>query len=83
MQAEPERFLPVLRNCMVVYTGLICLTATVSYAAFGDNTDSMVTLNLPKTLLAKSVQVFYSVGLFFTFVCPTYRNGTPSLLCRG
>ena len=69
-QAEPKLFQAVLRNCMLAYTILIVITATVSYAAFGDATDSMVTLNLPKTGLSISVQVFYSIRLFLTFVRP-------------
>lgn len=67
-QAEPKLFQGVLRNCMLAYTIMIVVTATVSYAAFGDATDSMITLNLPKTGLSISVQVFYSIGLFLTFV---------------
>jgi len=68
LQAEPERFQPVLRNCMIGYTALICVTATISYAAFGDATDSIITLNLPKGVLTMAVQVFYSIGLYLTFV---------------
>lgn len=53
---------------MIGYVTLLVVTATMSYAAWGDATDAIITLNLPKNGLTAAVQVFYAIGLYLTFV---------------
>ena len=65
--AQPERFPSVLRNLMIGFTTLYVIIGALGYMAFGDDTHSIIFMNLPHSDLTLVTQVLYCVGLFFTY----------------
>ena len=64
---KPEDMPSMLRTTMLVLTVLFIAIGALSYMAYGAATADMITLNLPRNGLVSSVQLFYCLGLFFTY----------------
>ncbi|KAK8979304.1 hypothetical protein V6N11_000454 [Hibiscus sabdariffa] len=59
--AEPARFPSVLLSCFGICTLLYAGTAVMGYKMFGEATESQVTLNMPKDLIASKIAVWATV----------------------
>ena len=64
---EPDQFPRVLWVGMISLTTLFVSFGLISYLAFGDSTNDMITLNLPRSPLTITVQFSYCVALVFTY----------------
>ena len=64
---EPEKFNSVLKLTLTIYVTVLCVFSAISYWAYGDNLEDMVTLNLPHDNLTSMVQVFYCFGLLGSY----------------
>jgi solute carrier family 36 (proton-coupled amino acid transporter) len=64
---NPDEFLPILRNTLIMIIIILVLFSCFSYEAFGDKIDDMVTMNLPHDNLTSSVQLLYCLGLLGSF----------------
>jgi proton-coupled amino acid transporter len=65
---DKTKFPAVLRNSCVALTLLLGGFASVCYVTFGDETEDLITMNLPPSDRAVVVmQLLYCVSLFFTF----------------
>ncbi|KAK8510157.1 hypothetical protein V6N13_103753 [Hibiscus sabdariffa] len=64
--AEPARFPSVLLSCFGICTLLYAGTAVMGYKMFGEATESQVTLNMPKDLIASKIAVWATIVNPFT-----------------
>ena len=64
---RPEDMPGMLKITMMVLTILFIAMGALSYMAYGAATADMITLNLPRNSLVSCVQIFYCLGLFFTY----------------
>eukprot|EP00357_Protocruzia_adherens_P011689 CAMPEP_0115023116 /NCGR_PEP_ID=MMETSP0216-20121206/32135_1 /TAXON_ID=223996 /ORGANISM="Protocruzia adherens, Strain Boccale" /LENGTH=458 /DNA_ID=CAMNT_0002396291 /DNA_START=49 /DNA_END=1425 /DNA_ORIENTATION=- len=64
---KPEKFQGMLRKTIVVLSCLFIFFAGFSYRAWGEDTKDMITLNLPPGEVVSFIQLFYCVGLTFTY----------------
>ena len=64
---RPEDMPGMLRITVLVLTVLFISMGALSYMAYGAATADMITLNLPRNSLVGCVQIFYCLGLFFTY----------------
>lgn len=70
-----HKFPRILSYTMLFLVTLFSMFAGLVYAAFGDNTQSVVTLNLPSahdSIATMSVQITYSLALVFTYPLMLY-----------
>lgn len=63
---HPSHFPGMLRNAMAAYCLLISLFGSVGYVAYGDDTDDIITLNLPHNALVRFTQLLYCLGLWLS-----------------
>lgn len=63
---QPEKFPEILRNTMACLTVLFVAIGSISYVAYGELTQDVITLNLPPGTIVTLVLLFYCVGLYFT-----------------
>lgn len=64
---RPQDMPGLLRVTLLILTVIFISIGALSYMAYGAATADMITLNLPRNGLVSTVQVFYSLGLFFTY----------------
>eukprot|EP00656_Telonema_subtile_P025757 TRINITY_DN2779_c0_g1_i3.p1 TRINITY_DN2779_c0_g1~~TRINITY_DN2779_c0_g1_i3.p1 ORF type:complete len:331 (-),score=111.06 TRINITY_DN2779_c0_g1_i3:216-1208(-) len=57
----------VLRSSMIAVTVLFLSFGASGYIAYGEETNSLITDNLPTGLVSQSLRVVLAVGLFFTY----------------
>ncbi|RLN66901.1 hypothetical protein BBP00_00001950 [Phytophthora kernoviae] len=70
-----HKFPRILSTTMMFLVSLFCVFAGLVYAAFGENTQSVVTLNLPSAQdsgATMAVQITYSIALVFTYPLMLY-----------
>lgn len=61
---QPSKFSAVLAGVMIVITAVFVLMGTLSYAAFGSSTKTVVLLNLPQDdKFVNAVQLLYSLAI--------------------
>ncbi|MCJ1270005.1 neutral amino acid transporter [Lobaria immixta] len=64
---QPSKFPSVLAFVMIVITSLFVFMGTLSYAAFGSKTRTVVLLNLPQDdRLVNTVQLLYSIAILLS-----------------
>ena len=64
---NPSKFPPVLAGVMISITVLFTLMGTLSYAAFGSATKTVVLLNLPQdSIFVNVVQLLYSLAILLS-----------------
>jgi len=63
---DPKKFSGVLRQSYVHLTVVMILLGALSYSAFGESTQTPILFSLPDNDLVKSVQIMYSIALFFS-----------------
>lgn len=68
----PEKFPRILALDFVAITSLYILFGFVGYWAFGDDTQDIITLNLPHDLSTVLVKIGLCIGLFFTYPVMMY-----------
>ncbi|KAJ2743076.1 hypothetical protein GGI20_004014 [Coemansia sp. BCRC 34301] len=65
--SQPAKFPAVLTLVMVICTTVAVSIGALSYAAFGNNIEAIVLLNMPsKTTATLAVQLLYSLAILFT-----------------
>ena len=64
---NPDEFLKVMRNVLIIIITILVVFSCFSYEAFGNRIDDMVTMNLPHDNLTSSVQLLYCLGLLGSF----------------
>ncbi|KAG0603923.1 hypothetical protein M758_10G130800 [Ceratodon purpureus] len=69
---RPEKFPRILALSFTGITGLYLLFGFIGYLAFGDDTQDIITLNLPQDLTTQLVKVGLCIGLFFTYPVMMY-----------
>ncbi|KAK3259329.1 hypothetical protein CYMTET_31666, partial [Cymbomonas tetramitiformis] len=73
---DRSQFEGVMTMSMATITVLFVSFGMLGYAAYGDETQDIITLNLPKDWTASAVKIFLCLGLFFTFpvmMVPVYE----------
>ena len=65
--AEPRRFVPVLTSGIVAVVAIFLTFGLAGYLAYGEETEEVVTLNLPHNALVAAVQLLYCMGLLLTY----------------
>jgi proton-coupled amino acid transporter len=64
---EPEKFPRVLSLTMGLMTAIFVSMGVLSYAAFGEEVETVVLLNLPSgSLMVEAVQLFYALAILFS-----------------
>lgn len=64
---EREAFPWVLKSSMFAVTALFTSFGVVGYMAYGDNTEGLITENLPGGAITQILRVVLAIGLFFTY----------------
>ena len=65
---NPEKvFMPAVLSAISLTCGLIVVVGCLSYAAYGQYTQSIILLNLKGGTFTSVVQVFYSVGILCSY----------------
>ncbi|KAL2610140.1 hypothetical protein R1flu_028713 [Riccia fluitans] len=64
---KPSEFSRILGIAFLVITGLYLSFGFIGYMAYGEETQDIITLNLPNDWTTAAVKVGLCVGLFFTF----------------
>jgi proton-coupled amino acid transporter len=63
----PRNFMTALNRAVVITVCLIVLIGSLSYAAYGDFTKSIILLNLKGGSLTFLIQIFYSAGILCSY----------------
>ncbi|BBN18878.1 solute carrier family 36 (proton-coupled amino acid transporter) [Marchantia polymorpha subsp. ruderalis] len=69
---KPEQFGRTLGIAFILITSLYLSFGFIGYLAYGDETQDIITLNLPNDWTTIAVKLGLSVGLFFTFPVMLY-----------
>jgi proton-coupled amino acid transporter len=69
---SPKKFPHILALAFVAITSLYLLFGFVGYWAFGEDTQDIITLNLPHDLSTVLVKIGLCIGLFFTYPVMMY-----------
>eukprot|EP00658_Telonema_sp_P-2_P023413 TRINITY_DN19379_c0_g2_i1.p1 TRINITY_DN19379_c0_g2~~TRINITY_DN19379_c0_g2_i1.p1 ORF type:complete len:479 (-),score=99.20 TRINITY_DN19379_c0_g2_i1:328-1764(-) len=64
---DKHEFPWVLRSSMLCVTALFLSFGFVGYLAYGEETNSLVTDNLPGGIISDILQIVLAIGLFFTY----------------
>lgn len=64
---EPEKFMEIQKNVIIVVVVLLVVFGCFSYEAHGSQIEDMVTMNLPHNGLTLTVQVLYCFGLLGSY----------------
>lgn len=64
---EPQKYNSVLNISFIFVTTFFIVSGVTSYQGFGDDTKSIVTLNLPDTMVSVIVIFMLCVAIFFTY----------------
>ena len=65
--SEPHKMGQVLSLCMFTVSIIYTIVGAVSYAAFGDKTETVILLNLPATPMLSLVQAFYVLAIVLSW----------------
>eukprot|EP00891_Asterochloris_glomerata_P007096 jgi/Astpho2/7096/Aster-01925 len=82
---EREHFGPVLSGTIALITAIFLGFGAIGYAAFGDDTKDIITLNLPADWSTTLVKILLCLGLFLTFpimMVPVYELIERGLLAQ-
>eukprot|EP00123_Amoebidium_parasiticum_P000899 comp11822_c0_seq1/m.6445 comp11822_c0_seq1/g.6445 ORF comp11822_c0_seq1/g.6445 comp11822_c0_seq1/m.6445 type:complete len:603 (-) comp11822_c0_seq1:17-1825(-) len=75
---EKEKLPMVLNACMLFIVGLMATFGTLSYFTFGDQTASIITLNLGEgpedNIVVSTIKLAYCVAIIFTFPLMMFPN---------
>ncbi|KAJ3325387.1 neutral amino acid transporter [Boothiomyces sp. JEL0866] len=69
---QPERFNHVLTYGMMVIGGVFLTIGTLGYLALGDEVETIVFLNLPKSPVVSGIQFLYAIAIMLSFPLCVY-----------
>ncbi len=76
MEYSSKLFTNSLGQALLFSTGLIVMLGSLSYAAYGQYTESVILMNLKPSTMTYVVQIFYSIGILCSYclmVTPTFK----------
>lgn len=76
MEDGSQRFTKSLSIALLITISLILIVGSLSYSAYGENTQSIVMMNLTPGPFTILVQIFYSVGILCSYclqIIPTFK----------
>ncbi|KAJ2986576.1 neutral amino acid transporter [Globomyces sp. JEL0801] len=69
---QPERFSRVVNVGMFVIGGTFVTVGALSYLALGQEAETIVFLNLPKSPVVTGIQIFYAIAVMLSFPLTLY-----------
>ncbi len=64
---KPRKFTTVLLISTISVSTIVITQSTLSYLAFGNYTEDLITLNLPHNMLTTILRIGYSIGLLLSY----------------
>lgn len=64
---HPRRFTRTLLSASSIIVLIVIIQGTLSYGAYGNYIEDLVTLNLPHTRLTAALRVFYALALIMSY----------------
>lgn len=71
---HPEKFPFVFVTSAITVSSLVIIVSSLSYLAYGEEVEELITLNLPHNNLTTLIRLVYSIGLIASFPLQMFPN---------